>query len=143
MREIWLLQPRFEKRVGASPFRLLDHLRYRAGYDFLLLRIEAEQADAELGQWWTDFAAAEHEERLALIKSVAKQPGQAATKKRRRRRGPRKDGAQEGEGHGVVTGPGPTSNPNDQANGGDCPWGLICPGRDSHPNRLYLMRPQA
>jgi poly(A) polymerase len=101
MREIWLLQPRFEKRIGASPFRLLDHLRYRAGYDFLLLRIEAEQADSELGQWWTDFAAAEHEERLVLIKSVARQPGQAAAKKRRRRRGPRQsDGGDGGNGGG-------------------------------------------
>jgi len=92
MREIWMLQPRFEKRMGASPFRLLDHLRYRAGYDFLLLRIDAGQADAELGQWWTDFADGSNDERQELIKAVAKQPGQAGAKKRRRRRSPRKSG---------------------------------------------------
>jgi poly(A) polymerase len=91
MREIWMLQPRFEKRVGGTPFRLLDHLRFRAGYDFLLLRIEAGQADEALGQWWDEFAQADHEARLEMIKAASKLPGQPAAKRRRRRRTPRLD----------------------------------------------------
>jgi poly(A) polymerase len=40
MREIWSLQPRFERRQGRSPSRLIEHLRFRAGYDFLMLRCD-------------------------------------------------------------------------------------------------------
>ena len=69
-----------------------------------------------------DFAAAEHEERLALIKSVAKQPGQAATKSADVVAGPARMEAKRVKAT-VVTDPGPTSNPNDQANSGDCPGG--------------------
>ena len=58
MREIWGLQPRFERRSGRSPFRLLEHLRFRAGYDFLLLRAAADEVPAELADWWTRFAHA-------------------------------------------------------------------------------------
>ena len=55
MREIWGLQPRFERRTGRSPFRLVDHLRFRAGYDFLLLRAAADEIPVALGDWWTAF----------------------------------------------------------------------------------------
>lgn len=55
MREIWHLQPRFERRTPKRAQRLLGHPRFRAAYDFLLLRAEAGLADAELARWWTDF----------------------------------------------------------------------------------------
>ncbi|MCB2261915.1 MAG: polynucleotide adenylyltransferase PcnB [Candidatus Thiosymbion ectosymbiont of Robbea hypermnestra] len=58
MREIWSLQPRLERREGKRPLRLLAHPRFRAAYDFLLLRAEAGEADAELADWWTRFQAA-------------------------------------------------------------------------------------
>src|SRR5699024_9738013 len=54
MREIWQLQPRFDKRRGKQPQRLMAHPRFRAAYDFLLLRAETGEVEAELGQWWTD-----------------------------------------------------------------------------------------
>lgn len=54
MREIWQLQPRFRKRRGKQPRRLLAHPRFRAAYDFLLLRAAVGEVDAELAQWWTD-----------------------------------------------------------------------------------------
>ena len=38
IKEIWALQPRFEQRAGQRPFRLLEHPRFRAAYDFLWLR---------------------------------------------------------------------------------------------------------
>jgi poly(A) polymerase len=80
MKEIWGLQSRFAQRAGARPFRLLSHPRFRAGYDFLLLRCESGEVDAELGQWWTEFQFADEEarEKMLLVET--------APKKRRRRR---------------------------------------------------------
>ena len=89
MREIWGLQPRFERRSGRSPFRLLEHLRFRAGYDFLLLRAAADEVPAELADWWTRFAHAGVEEREALRAGGARaeSPEGAGEKRRRRSRG--------------------------------------------------------
>jgi 2-amino-4-hydroxy-6-hydroxymethyldihydropteridine diphosphokinase len=42
MREIWVMQPRFEKRVGSGPFGMVDQLRFRAGFDFLRLRADTD-----------------------------------------------------------------------------------------------------
>lgn len=53
MREIWQLQPRFHKRRGKAPNRLIPHPRFRAAYDFLLLRAEAGEVEQELADWWT------------------------------------------------------------------------------------------
>ncbi len=67
MREIWMMQPRFERRVGSAPFSLVDQPRYRAGYDFLRLRADAGEADVELADWWEDFALGDNDEREALV----------------------------------------------------------------------------
>ena len=67
MKEIWGMQPRFEQRAGKRPFGLVAHPRYRAGYDFLLLRCESGELPVELGQWWTTFAAADSETRNAML----------------------------------------------------------------------------
>jgi poly(A) polymerase len=67
MKEIWLMQPRFEQRYGKRPYALLTHPRYRAGYDFLLLRCESGEEPLELGEWWTLFADASTEERTAML----------------------------------------------------------------------------
>lgn len=83
MREIWGLQPRFEQRAGKRPFGLLTHPRYRAGYDFLLLRCESGEVPAEFGEWWTRFAEAEGEERAAMLHPDT-------TPKKRRKRKPKK-----------------------------------------------------
>ena len=87
MKEIWGLQPRFEQRAGKRPFSLIEHPRYRAGYDFLLLRCESGELPAELGQWWTDFALATGEQRQAMLQADAE------PKKRRRRRPKKPQGA--------------------------------------------------
>lgn len=55
MREVWIMQLRLNKRVGVRPSRLLLHARFRAAYDFLLLRAETGSADTELAEWWTKF----------------------------------------------------------------------------------------
>lgn len=55
MREIWLMQPRFDKRVGSSPFSLVDQPRFRAGFDFLRLRAQVSEVEEELAHWWETF----------------------------------------------------------------------------------------
>jgi len=89
MRDIWAIQPRFERRVGKSPYKMLEHPRWRAGYDFLLLRCESGEIDSELGGWWTSFVEADGAGREELLskKPTAAEPGTA--KKRARRRGGR------------------------------------------------------
>ncbi len=67
MKEIWGMQPRFEQRAGKRPFAVLTHPRYRAGYDFLLLRCESGELPMELGNWWTDFADASGEARTTML----------------------------------------------------------------------------
>lgn len=80
IKEIWALQPRFEKRAGKSPHRLLEQPRFRAAYDFLALRAESGEIDAELATWWHDFQMADFVEREAMLMP------DTGPKKRRRRR---------------------------------------------------------
>jgi len=71
MREIWMMQPRFEKRVGATPFSLVEQARFRAGFDFLRLRADAQEVDDTLADWWQEFSMASDSEREDLVQ-VAK-----------------------------------------------------------------------
>ncbi len=80
MKEIWALQPRFEQRSGQRPYRLLEHPRFRAAYDFLLLRAESGEIDAEMGEWWTRFQEVDDEARESMLKT------DSAPKQRRRRK---------------------------------------------------------
>jgi poly(A) polymerase len=90
MRDIWAMQPRFERRIGKSPYKLLENTRLRAGYDFLLLRCASGEIDAELGDWWTAFIEADGPGREALLAKKPQSGGEAGTaKKRARRRGGR------------------------------------------------------
>lgn len=89
MKEIWAMQPRFEQRSGKRPYALLTHPRYRAGYDFLLLRCASGELPQELADWWTRFADAGTDERTAMLLP------EYGVKKRRRR--PRKRKVTPGE----------------------------------------------
>ncbi len=95
MKEIWGMQPRFEQRAGKRPFSLLEHPRYRAGYDFLLLRCESGEIDTELGEWWTAFANASGEERTTMLQT------DSSPKKRHKR--PRKKTTSNGGDNGQPT----------------------------------------
>jgi len=83
MKEIWALQPRFHNRSGRRPHHLLEHARFRAGYDFFLLRCESGELDAEIGHWWTKFQHADEAARAGMLLKPAADGG---TKRRRRRR---------------------------------------------------------
>lgn len=95
MRDIWAMQPRFEKRVGKSPYKLLEHPRLRAGYDFLLLRCASGEIDAEIGEWWTAFMEGDGSEREHLLTVKPKDAAGEVKKRRPRRRAPRKAAAAE------------------------------------------------
>lgn len=67
MREIWALQASLRQRLGKRPVRLLTHPRFRAAYDFMLLRCSAGEDIQELCDWWTAFQSAEVGEQQAMI----------------------------------------------------------------------------
>lgn len=70
MREIWAMQPRFEKRSGSSPYSLLEQPRFRAGFDFMRLRAQTGEIDATLAEWWEKFSTAYDDERHAMIEAL-------------------------------------------------------------------------
>ena len=80
MKELWLMQPRFEQRGGQRPMRLLALPRFRAAYDFMLLRCQSGEVDMELGTWWEEFQHASEERRAEMLL-----PDNGGPKKRRRR----------------------------------------------------------
>lgn len=86
MREIWDLQHRLNQRGGMRALRLLDHPRFRAAYDFLLMREDAGEKLDGLGSWWTHFQTADDEQREQMINNLNKRE---TTAKPRRRRAPR------------------------------------------------------
>jgi poly(A) polymerase len=86
MKELWLMQPRFLQRGGQRPYRLLEHPRFRAAYDFFALRAASANAPQEAAQWWERFQDASPDERESMLVSDEAGP----KKKRRRRRGGKK-----------------------------------------------------
>lgn len=85
MKEIWSLQSRYDQRSGSRPYRLLGHPRFRAGYDFLLLRAESGEIEQELADWWTQFQEADETQRAAML---IKEPASSKPKRRRRTKKP-------------------------------------------------------
>ncbi|MEE8342347.1 MAG: polynucleotide adenylyltransferase PcnB [Gammaproteobacteria bacterium] len=67
MREIWGLQARLERNSGKRALNLLNHPRFRAAYDFLLLRGETGEVPTELGEWWTKFQQASASEQKSMV----------------------------------------------------------------------------
>ncbi len=66
-REIWLMQPRFEQRTSKAALRVVEQARFRAAYDFLLLRAAAGEVEQELADWWTNFIESDPDIRQELI----------------------------------------------------------------------------
>ncbi len=85
MQEIWAMQLRLPSRAGRRAHRLMEHQRFRAAYDFLLLRAEAGEVEQELADWWTQFQEADEGLRRNMITATGPDQGS-----RRRRRRPRK-----------------------------------------------------
>ena len=70
MREIWLMQPRFEKRVGSAPFGLVEQPRFRAAFDFMRLRAENGELEEVLSDWWEEFSLADDSLRRDMVDEV-------------------------------------------------------------------------
>ena len=87
MRDIWSMQPRFEKRTGSSPYSMLEQPRFRAGFDFLRLRAQTGEIDIELAEWWEKFSTAYDDERHAMIEAVRHEQMQRPQQARTRVRG--------------------------------------------------------
>ena len=83
-REIWDLQGRLQRRNKRSIESAFKHPRFRAAYDFLLLREQAGEELDGLGQWWTDFQTGDQKEKTELSGAVPR------VKNLRRRRSKRK-----------------------------------------------------
>lgn len=86
MREIWLMQPRFERRTGSIPFNLVNQARFRAAFDFMRLRAEAGEYSSETAHWWEVFWSGDEPTREELIQQVIAEKKRSPQKKRRRRR---------------------------------------------------------
>jgi poly(A) polymerase len=87
MREIWHFQHRLAKRYGRRAYQMLAHPRFRAAYDFLLLRGQIEGGDLlELAQWWTDFQEAGNEQRKVMVDALRKTSGSKGRYRRKRKK---------------------------------------------------------
>jgi poly(A) polymerase len=92
MRELLSLQPRFHRREGRRALGFLSHPRFRAAYDFLLLRAEAGAEDPQVAQWWTEVQALPPEQQRERVGHEEGGGGdeQGPRRRRRRRRGGRR-----------------------------------------------------
>ena len=93
MREIWDMQERLPRRQGRRADQLLDNPRFRAGYDFLLLRESAGEQTGGLGDWWTDYQEANESERRNMIRGLSSKDTPGSAPRKRRRSGGRKRGS--------------------------------------------------
>jgi poly(A) polymerase len=84
MREVWVMQPRFEQR-SARAYRVLEAPRFRMAYDFLALRAASGEVPAEIEAWWRGFQSADDEARKAMLLPDS---GPKKRRRRRRRKGP-------------------------------------------------------
>ncbi|APW43374.1 polynucleotide adenylyltransferase PcnB [Rhodoferax saidenbachensis] len=92
MREIWVMQPRFEKRVGSTPFGLVEQARFRAAFDFMRLRADIGEVDEVLADWWQEFSMADDSLRQDLVDQVRAEQQQRKPAPRVQR-APAKEGA--------------------------------------------------
>jgi poly(A) polymerase len=85
MQEIWELQWQLTRRTGGRAERMLENPRFRAAYDFLLLREQAGEDLQKLGQWWSDYQAADTEQRELLQREAngSQEKGQGNNRRRR------------------------------------------------------------
>ena len=86
IREIWLMQYRFPKRLGHRAYHLLGHPRFRAAYDFLALRALSGDETMELAEWWTTFQDVEDSKKEAMIAELSATAAAPSKPNRRRKK---------------------------------------------------------
>ena len=82
MREMLALQPRFTQTRGKRALKLLQHRRFRAAYDFMMLLASVGQFDEEMAKFWTRVQTESAEQRATSFQIT----GSKKSKRRRRRR---------------------------------------------------------
>jgi len=70
IKDIWSLQLKLETRLGHQPYKILNHPRFRAAYDFLLLREEAAKDKQGIGNWWTNFQKINRSGKIEALKRL-------------------------------------------------------------------------
>jgi poly(A) polymerase len=85
MKEIWDMQSRLEKKKGKKAFEAAESPRFRASYDFVLLREQCGEKLKGLGKWWTDYQETDEYKQIA----ANRKPEERHFKKRRPRRSDR------------------------------------------------------
>jgi poly(A) polymerase len=86
MREMLSLQPRFSVTRGKRAMKLLEHRRFRAAYDFMVLLSEVSQVDAELATFWTEVQTQTADERASSFQMDSRGSGKRSPRRRRRRK---------------------------------------------------------
>ena len=81
IKDIWSLQLKLETRLGHQPYKILNHPRFRAAYDFLLLREEAAKDLQGMGDWWTKFQKVNRPGKIELLKILRESRGGPVEKK--------------------------------------------------------------
>tara|TARA_Y100001936_G_scaffold99674_1_gene97920 strand:- start:524 stop:1102 length:579 start_codon:yes stop_codon:yes gene_type:complete len=72
IKDIWVLQLKLHSRIGRQPYKTLKHPRFRAAYDFLLVREKAAAKTKDLGFWWTEFQKNNEDLKKKLINDLKK-----------------------------------------------------------------------
>ena len=72
IKDIWKLQFKLERRTKFEPFKVLQHPRFRAAYDLLLLRESASSDDSDIGKWWTKFQASSRKTKILMLDDLKK-----------------------------------------------------------------------
>ena len=80
IKDIWVLQLKLHSRIGKQPYKTLKHPRFRAAYDFLLLREKAASNKKYLGDWWTDFQKNDDSIKKSLIKDLRQKNNEESSK---------------------------------------------------------------
>jgi poly(A) polymerase len=88
MREMLALQPRFAVTKGRRALKFLEHRRFRAAYDLMLLRAEVGELDRQTAEFWSEVQTQNAEQRLASFDLTGK-PASGKGRRRPRRRPPR------------------------------------------------------
>lgn len=91
MREIWMMQPRFDKRVGSTPYSLVEQARFRAAFDFMRLRADVGEVSEAIAEWWQEFSTADDLRRQDLLDQVREEQKAPTRTRVRAKPAPRMD----------------------------------------------------
>ena len=80
IKDIWVLQLKLHSRIGSQPYKTIRHPRFRAAYDFLLVRERAAGDKSGIGKWWTDFQKNDDSLRGSIIAEINEKSDEESAK---------------------------------------------------------------